>query len=137
MKEDVNERAIEPFLIASYSKNTMKLLKFFFIPPSLLQASPDIPELLILPEIKGEESSEYSLVKELIRSRTKYRLEKIFIPFMEFMSKVVKEATVLVAAHVKEGEQLNEVKVSTKVVSYVIAKMKELVSKVAIPFCTQ
>jgi len=56
---------------------------------------------------------------------------------MEFMSKVVKEATVLVAAHVKEGEQLNEVKVSTKVVSYVIAKMKELVSKVAIPFCTQ
>jgi len=141
MQEDIDESVIEPFLVASYSKNTMKLLKFLFITPSLLQASPEVSDLLVLPEVKGEENKEYGLVKELIRSRTKYRLEKIFTPFMEFVSRIIKEATVLVAMHVKEGERLDEIEMSTKVMGFVITKMKEyekelpnLVSKVAIPF---
>jgi len=141
MQEDVDERAIEPILIASYDRNTVKLLKLLLIPPSLLQASPDIPELLILPEMKGEENKEYELVKELIKSRTKYRLKKIVIPLMEFISKVVKEAIISLTTHIEKGKQLDEIEVTAKVTSFVIAKMKEyerelpsLISKVAIPF---
>ncbi len=141
IQKDVDESIIEPFLVASYSKSTMALLKLLFMPHSLFQASPEVYGLLVLPEVKGEENKGYDLVKELIKSRTKYKLEKIFVPFMELMGKIVKEASVLVVVNVKEGEQLDEIEMSTKVMSFVTTKMKEyekefpsIISRVAIPF---
>ena len=68
----ISENTIEPFLIASYSKDMLWLLKFLFMPPTLFQPSPEIRDLLVLPEVEVEKLKEYYLAKELIVSKTKY-----------------------------------------------------------------
>ena len=136
----INERAVEPFLVASRSRNTSKLLKLLFIPSPTLQASPEIPELLILPEVKGDLSENYDLVKELIKSSAEHKLERVSLPLIEYLRKTLIEATMLVYSSIRKGEHIDEAEVTTKIVSMTRAKFKEyeralpeLVSKVFIP----
>ena len=140
IEQEAYENIIEPYIIASYSKSMVSLLRFLFVTPSLLQASPEVPNFLILPEVNNEENKEYSLVRELIQSRTKYRFEKIYINFIEFMSKIVREAIILVASGTKAGEKIDETEMTTKFVSLFKAKTEELkpelphlVSEIIIP----
>jgi len=136
----INERAVEPFLVASRSKNALKLLKLLFTPLPILQASPEIPELLVLPEVKGDLPKDYDLIKDLIKSRAEHKLERTFLPLTEYVRKVLIEASILVYSSLRKEEHIDEAKVSTKIASVVQAKFKEygrefaeLIPKVFIP----
>jgi len=136
----INERAVEPFLVASRSKNALKLLKLLFTPLPILQASPEIPELLVLLEVNGDLPKDYDLIKDLIKSRAEHKLERTFLPLIEYVRKVLIEASILVYSSLRKEEHIDEAKVSTKIASAVQAKFREyrrefteLIPKVFIP----
>lgn len=142
----IDEDAVEPFLVASYDRETAKLLRFLFIPPTLFQVAPETPHLLVLPEVKGGESEEYTLVEKLIRSKTKHGLQKVFLQFsnliiQSLIMQTIKDVKLLIAAQVEEGQQIDETKISAIVASSITSKVKEyekrfsdVISKITIPF---
>lgn len=126
----IDEDAVEPFLVASYDRETAKLLRFLFIPPTLFQVAPETPHLLVLPEVKGGESEEYTLVEKLIRSKTKHGLQKVFLQFsnliiQSLIMQTIKDVKLLIAAQVEEGQQIDETKISAIVASSITSKVKE------------
>jgi len=125
----ISENTIEPFLIASYSKDMLWLLKFLFMPPTLFQPSPEIRDLLVLPEVEVEKLKEYYLAKELIVSKTKYRVGKTLISFSELMNKIIKEAIISVFTYAKEKKLQREEEISIMATSLVATKVKKYFEK--------